>query len=161
MGFIYTRTHTQNVRCFLYHASSLAKSDFPYKLTNKSIRKKGANSTETFAGHSTYLYRDTYTWHTWLTNIYSYTHMYTHICTSFVCMVCGILFMRCLCKRFRNKCWIFNANIKQKIVFLLPDDLCERFIRVERICILDTFVSRDNNIKVFKGFYGEYLLDRR
>jgi len=116
---------------------------------------------EATAAISTYLYRDTYTWHTWLTNIYSYTHMYTHICTSFVCMVCGILFMRCLCKRFRNKCWIFNANIKQKIVFLLPDDLCERFIRVERICILDTFVSRDNNIKVFKGFYGEYLLDRR
>lgn len=85
---------------------------------------------------------------THMTDKYIFIYTYVHTYMYFFCMygVWHFIYAMPVQKIQENSCWIFNANIKQKIVFLLPDDLCERFIRVERICILDTFVSRDNNV---------------
>lgn len=88
MGFIYTRSTLPLPTAFLLLLLSripLVKSDFPYKLTNKNTHKKGANITETFAGHSTPLVcicmTDSYIY------IYkclsAYVYIMVHICVPF------------------------------------------------------------------------------
>lgn len=160
MGFIYTLSRSVNFQLspLLSHIpGTLAKSDFPYKLTNKNTHAK---KEQTFAGHST-PERNIHGIYDWQMYIHIHIHMSLHIymyCCMCVC-VCYFIYAVPVQKKVQRKCWIFNANIKQKIVFLSPRDLCGWFI-FRYLYLSDAYLYNISSDKLWKMFkrLNEYFL---